>query len=562
MKGETKDEIVATDADGVITINGLYAYETNESGVTGEYTLQEIVTPQGYVLNSQTTKFRVDKTADGFKLNVLEGAFDSSTIENDVLKVEIKNDPIFTIVKKDGETAELIPNVKFAIYNVTYDENSEEVLSEAFNAEGNSVGTKETINGTEYQVITTDENGEINLDLVSGIYKVVEVETLDKYELPENEDDRTYYIAVGDTDNVGFGASKYLCDVEAYRGGYSTSLGEIVKFENGYFTIQKYNDNTIISGKNTEDNNNITIKNGGNYLVKYNSSDKIQGVCELKIDNICGFTKNRENILIYAQSTINFSGENTADNNDIKFNTKAFYRITINSNLKVVKVEDTGLYYKKNNSDYIYAMDKSSCCLTGCIETDDGGRLESYIIYTDTNTDSGETYYFTANVTKNNEQIDIKLPVAHFLMSGLLLKYDSEGKLENYQVISSDRTDSNPQQIKVELADIKRTPDGGYIAIGSERYDAITFLPEDTVSGNTLTIANPNAGGNSYPFIVKFNSELKAEWIHSPSEGTSKADYGQTYVDSYVEESGDIIVVGQIGENYRKNFSRRNSRWR
>ena len=94
LKGETKDEIVATDADGVITINGLYAYETNESGVTGEYTLQEIATPQGYVLNSKTIKFRVDKTADGFKLNVLEGEFDNSTIENDVLKVEIKNDPI------------------------------------------------------------------------------------------------------------------------------------------------------------------------------------------------------------------------------------------------------------------------------------------------------------------------------------------------------------------------------------------------------------------------------------------------------------------------------------
>ena len=546
LKGETKDEIVATDADGIITINGLYAYETNESGVTGEYTLQEIATPQGYVLNSQTIKFRVDKTADGFKLNVLEGAFDSSTIENDVLKVEIKNDPIFTIVKKDGETAELIPNVKFAIYNVTYDENSEEVLSEAFNAEGNSVGTKETINGTEYQVITTDEIGEINLDLVSGIYKVIEVETLDKYELPENEDDRTYYIAVGDTDNVGFGAVKSLSEVEVSRGGYSTNLAQIVNFENCYFTIQSYKDNAIINGRLTEDNKKITIKDAGNYLVKYNSSDKIQGICKLKLDNIWGITKNRENILIYAQSTIDFSGENTVDNNDIKFTTKALYRITINSNLKIVKVEDTGFYY--NEKGYDNPENNSQCCLTDCIETNDGGRLESYVL----NTYKEQNHYIKAEVTKDNKQIDIKLSHKSSLFNGLLIKYDSEGKVESCQVISSDRNAEKAEGIKVEIADIKQTPDGGYIVVGSERYDAITFLPEDTVDGSTLTIANPKSGGNSYPFIVKFNNELKAEWIHALSDGGSSADYGQTYIDSYIEGNGDIVVIGQLGEQDRK----------
>ena len=39
LQGETIDETVMTDENGIITVSGLYAYETNDYGVTGEYTL-------------------------------------------------------------------------------------------------------------------------------------------------------------------------------------------------------------------------------------------------------------------------------------------------------------------------------------------------------------------------------------------------------------------------------------------------------------------------------------------------------------------------------------------
>ena len=555
LKGETKDEIVATDADGVITINGLYAYETNESGVTGEYTLQEIATPQGYVLNSQTIKFRVDKTADGFKLNVLEGAFDSSTIENDVLKVEIKNDPIFTIVKKDGETAELIPNVKFAIYNVTYDENSEEVLSEAFNAEGNSVGTKETINGTEYQVITTDENGEINLDLVSGIYKVIEVETLDKYELPENEDDRTYYIAVGDTDNVGFGNAKEINNnISRTNGGYTTWIPQITKVDDGYVIIKRYDKNDVISGKDTANKKEIVITKFDNYLVKYNKNDKIESICGLNCntrssDFLYGMGYVNQKIVVYQKSEIDFSADKTLSNEEIKFTNKVVYRITFDLNLKVEKVEDSGLYCISNYSENSSAVDFRNACASAICATNDGGYMTAFILGS---ISSSYKYFIEASATKLNKQIDLDIPSCDAYI-GLILKYDSNGKVDNYQILTSDGTNTKTG-IKVEIANLKNTPDGGYVLIGSERYDAIYFSENQTVNGESLKMPMPGENGSSYPFIIKLDKDLKVEWINCLEEKNSP-DYGAVFNDVLVEDNGDMIAVGMIGQTTKTILS-------
>ena len=99
LQGETIDETVMTDENGIITVSELYAYETNDYGVTGEYTLQELYVPSGYVINKDPIKFRVDKTDDGYKVNVLSGSINNTSVENNVVKFEITNDPIFRIVK-------------------------------------------------------------------------------------------------------------------------------------------------------------------------------------------------------------------------------------------------------------------------------------------------------------------------------------------------------------------------------------------------------------------------------------------------------------------------------
>ena len=50
---------------------------------------------------------------------------------------------------------------------------------------------------TGYYAVTTDSNGQITADLPEGLYKAIEVYTDDRYILPENEADRTYYFGIG-----------------------------------------------------------------------------------------------------------------------------------------------------------------------------------------------------------------------------------------------------------------------------------------------------------------------------------------------------------------------------
>ena len=46
----------------------------------------------------------------------------------------------------------------------------------------------------QFPVVISDENGEISYGLQTGLYKAVEIEAPEGYELPENEEDRTYYL--------------------------------------------------------------------------------------------------------------------------------------------------------------------------------------------------------------------------------------------------------------------------------------------------------------------------------------------------------------------------------
>ena len=50
---------------------------------------------------------------------------------------------------------------------------------------------------TGYYAVTTDSNGQITANLPEGLYKAIEVYTDDRYILPENEADRTYYFGIG-----------------------------------------------------------------------------------------------------------------------------------------------------------------------------------------------------------------------------------------------------------------------------------------------------------------------------------------------------------------------------
>lgn len=180
-----------TDSTGKLTITGLYQYEADKS-IDQTYTLKEVLAPAGYA-KVKDTRFKAEIVEGTLKLKEIneEGEeSDSSrfTVEGNTIKLTVEDSPSFKLIKKDGETGEVLPNTKFAIYNV------DEGEVEARNSKGEIIGTKETINGKDYYIVTTDAKGELTLDLPEGLYKAVEVQASDeKYDIL----DATYYFGIG-----------------------------------------------------------------------------------------------------------------------------------------------------------------------------------------------------------------------------------------------------------------------------------------------------------------------------------------------------------------------------
>ena len=173
-----------TDSTGKIVINNLYQYVENKDE-NATYTLKEVLAPDGYAKVKDIT-FKVQEN-EGLKFINIDETESKYTTEGNTVKLTIEDSPSFKLIKKDGETGELLSNIKFAIYNVDDGEKP------ATNSKGEILGTKETINGREYYTVKTDSNGEITADLTEGLYKAVEVQAPDKYDISNS----TYYFGIG-----------------------------------------------------------------------------------------------------------------------------------------------------------------------------------------------------------------------------------------------------------------------------------------------------------------------------------------------------------------------------
>lgn len=188
LKDEKEIAIFESDENGKIVINNLYQYVDGKD-FNATYTLREIVAPVGYS-KIKDIQFKVQRINGELQFIVEEGNDKEYTVEGDTIKIILEDSPSFKLIKKDGETGELLANTKFAVYNI---ENGE---VPAVNSKGEIIGEKETINGVEYYLVTTDQYGELTLDLPEGLYKAVEmVASDDKYDI----NNAVYYFGIGGT---------------------------------------------------------------------------------------------------------------------------------------------------------------------------------------------------------------------------------------------------------------------------------------------------------------------------------------------------------------------------
>lgn len=213
-----------TNANGQFVINGLYQYvEGKEEKAT--YTLKEVMAPTGYSKIKDIT-FKVEEKEGKLEWQTTDDTKREYDSDNHVIRLQLEDNPVFKLIKKDGETGAVLPNVKFAIFDV---ENKEEP---ARDSKGEILGTKEIINGKEYYTLTTNASGEITADLKEGKYKAVEVQADEKYQILDNG----YYFSIGSNKtDTGLKAEwaipfteEAIVDtiVETSDGGYLVREGE------------------------------------------------------------------------------------------------------------------------------------------------------------------------------------------------------------------------------------------------------------------------------------------------------------------------------------------------
>ena len=229
--------------------------------INSEYSIKEVVPPDGYQIDNKEIKFRLVRINDpenctgDYNTYLANCTIDASTpytyfIEykdnesqfvdyeidevNKILKVTMYDYPLVRITKKDGETGELLPNTLFAIYSVSYDASGNEILEPAKDSKGNVLGMKISINGVDYYVSNTNEFGKINLNLSSGKYKMIEVQASDdKYDLATGE----YYFNVGSTIQHEDSAISYndSFNIEYFYRSGGTENNIITTSDGGYF---------------------------------------------------------------------------------------------------------------------------------------------------------------------------------------------------------------------------------------------------------------------------------------------------------------------------------------
>ena len=561
-----------TDENGKILIENLCQYDANQH-TANMYTLKEISVPAGYT-KIEDIKFRLETRPDGLKAIVTDGTIKEQLTDKDTVKIKILTKqtslPSFKLVNKDNETGEVLAGSKFAIYSVKGEE--EEKLEIALDSNYNIIGTKEIIDGKEYYTLTTNENGEISAELREGLYKAVEIKTVDdKYDLTNN----TYYFGVGinewkdvssvyigdDVDYIIRGLDGYLgygtFDVNVDLGATEeNSYTPIISFENKGSSdaiIVKYDLNgkilwaQSIGGDGYDEVANIEETNDGGVIIYLSSNSS-----ELNIkDKIYQNEANMYNygILIKYDNNGNIEwseelGDNdtilydhivkTEDNGYIKFGQ---FSGSHSSSIKIgpyIIENTTGAsdwldsvivkYSQNGDIEWITSIGgESTEVITDVEQLADGGLL----VYG--NTFSGNSIVELDNTDQNQLYIEPNKNNIGNASKGMVFKLNSEGKLEKSMFMESKLQDSTIEGVGyVNLLKAIATSDGGFLASGE-------FVGKINLGDYVANNENNNADG----IVIKYSSDCEAEWIK-----VLKGNNMDSIVDMVETNPDEYVIIG------------------
>ena len=541
--GKEDGESYTTDAKGSFTVKDLYAYveEKNESA---EYTLKQTNPPTGYALSEEEVKFKVTKNpaTQELTLSVTEGTIrEDYTIENNTVTISLDSRKLFKITTIDGENTELLPGVKVVIKESVIIDNKE-VYQDPTDEYGNVLGEEQIINGESCRVFTTNENGEIEEPLKDGIYKLVKIEVPEGYELEENEEDRTYFVGIGETRGVEVEtsfrdpllmANEFSREPDQYFVA-GREDGKAMYYHNGEISI--INDENQIEKTISSDHvyQILTRENGFDVLtdssiIRYNDNIDVINTYNL-ISGMRYFDRDEDGSYVVTGS---FEGNKTISGAST----------TSGSSISINSIKTGSWFWEKNTVD-IFVMKVNS-----------SGKVESLV-----------------NIGGTGEDIPTYIKVmddGDYVVSSHMTSSSIEASMSDTgSSLSGTFTDSffimNSDTMKVSQITSVKTNRGNDVATGGNLHRAlegkdgaiyytgqltgsITFSASETVSGKSITVRST---GSSDAYIVKYNTAGKVVWaINVGGIGTDHLYSAEITTDGGIllggdSENGRITVSG------------------
>ena len=545
-----------TDTEGHININGLYQYES-EKDINQTYILKEVYAPEGYAKTSDLV-FTVSNVMGVINYQETFGEGQEPrdyNVDETTVTVTIEDSPSFKLIKKDGETNELLPNTKFAIYNVE----DGEVL--ARNSKGEIIGTKEIINGREYYTLTTNENGEITADLPEGLYKAVEVEADEKYDIENKEE----YFGIGKS-REGEGTSVFEWG-KSIGGTNTDEIKDIVETQDGgYIIVGNFKSSSIDLGNDIIMYNHGSTSYSDGMIVKYNIDGEVEwgkSIGGTNVDEINGVIETQDGGYILVGSfksnridlgngiiISNYGSTSYSDGMLIKYNIDG--QVEWGKSLGGTNTDEIKDIVETQDGDYILVgsfMSSNIFLENGIILNNYGSRYDGMIIKFDSRGEikwgksiGGDSDDYINSILETAEgkiivagyysSSNIDLGNGIFLSNngnsdGMIIKLDSIGEIEYGKSIGGDKEEQIESAIK--------TSDGGYLVAGFFKSRSINL-------GNEIIISNQESTSYANGMIIKYNSEHEAEWGKSIE---SIGSFSDNYIKDIIEtRDGGYIAVG------------------
>ena len=293
-----------------------------------------------------------------------------------------------------------------------------------------------------YYYVKTDDEGKINLKLQSGLYKAVEIESNEMYQLPEDEKDRTYYFGIDETkDEVeGILVDGYLFEEKTS----DTYVKSITKTSDGgyalcidFYSRLKINENVIFEA---EASNKYDTA-----IIKYNKNDEVEWAKHISaIDDVVtnnAIQTSDDGIVVIGGTTakkVNIADEQIFTQNN---NYEMGFILKYNNNGDLLWSSKTELEFVSSSIGGSGSIGAKYLGIIRVVETLDGNYL--------TTTDYGDSRYTFKMKLQNGTEIN-----SYGMADIAIIKFDKNGQIIFAESVGSEYADYCNYLIA--------TSDGGY----------------------------------------------------------------------------------------------------